>query len=292
MKLYFALYSIALMGLLVPEAHGKNVWGSRQNDKKQQKKTQFERINENFQKMDADVSDGEYSPNLSDLLEMVMNGGVNGLDLVIRAVTSINDQFRSEETKHFFSNLNIKQLMDSITDALGEGDDWTNTEFLSQLLTVSGRDLHSQGEMIMSQALSVLDRLQGAIGKKRKLAKIMEEVPEDLRPILSMILELDESAIRSLLAGALSSLTPMEQLMVNRIMSGDVSGFLSLWKQYLKQDGEVERVREWVLPFRSQLPDPFQNLLDDKVGFENYVFEVLEAASAIGKTADNKRKEL
>ena len=284
-----ASLALLVLGLMAPEAAGKTVWGSRKKERKQ-RKTSFEQLNEDYQELDLSAND-ESTDALTALLELSMNGEVDALGLLIQITDTFEEQFNSKETISFFKTLNIKEMLDAIVESTGEGDDWLNSDLVSQLHSVSGADLHSQGKSFVAQVSATLKHVQSVRKSKRKLEKALSDVPPDARPIFEMILELDASSLRSILAGAVSSLKPMEQLMLNKLLSGDISGCLSLLKQHLKQDGEIERMRQWLLPYKFQFPDPFRNILEDRTGFESYVFEMFDVASDIGKNS-NKLKEL
>jgi hypothetical protein len=291
------LASLALACLLLaPYATAKNVWGSRKK-KEKQPKTQFEQLNENFQ--DTGLFDSQDSSDpLTRLLTVAMTEDMDGIGLALKLVEMLALHFKTEETRAHFFDLDLRGLFDHVADGfadgLADGGDFMKNDMVSDMLSQSGEDVYNYVVSSIDMSSSFLSQIKVVGKSKRKLNKIMIDIPEDFRPVIAMLVELDAGTVRSMLAGVVSSLKPMEQLMLNKLMAGDLNGWLNLWKQYLQNDGDIERIRQWLVPMANQLPDELRDIVDDKVTFKNFMMDMFkfnDADDATTGTSSSWRKQ-
>ena len=180
-----------------------------------------------------------------------------------------SSQFKRDETKEYFTNFDIKDIMDSLS--------MENADMMNEFSTLSGEELYQSTLQQVDAFEELLQQFESSKHNKRKMTKLVDSLPEEIQPLFSALLELDSSSVRSMLAAAVSSLKPIEQLMLNKVLDGDMNGFTGLWKQYLQQDGQLENIRQYLLPFKGQFPDMFADMLDDKRTFKQHMLEMFDA---------------
>ena len=273
----WALVTAFVLNCALP-AESKNVWGTRNNQKKNKedkKKSAFEILQERHLQAD-DATD-----TLLDSMNSA-TGDISGIDLLIHfldkglELLDKPDFFELMLNVHSQVKATLPQIQEDMHEMKGAFGSF-GEEFNTIMTTMWDSDVTekiSQMKTVLKDLRVLAEELLKAKGSKRRLRSVLEKFPEEAREYVQLIVELDIENVRMLLMGVLGGLDPMEQMMFKMMLAGDFDGVQKMMRQYLKDDERLEKLRE-ILSRLVEGTVSDDHILLDKAKFKQFVLEML-----------------
>jgi hypothetical protein len=236
-------------------------------------------------------------------LEELGQQNLDGLGMLRRLVIAVQDLVGSAEVRDFFESGAFRDAMQQGAAALDgeaamptplEAEGVDEEEEVQELLNTARKqakdvlqstandyaNVYKSINSYISFAMGLIDQLQSARGSPRRMRKALSAVPEAAREIVELLTQLDHATVYSAIVNAVRELHPSEQAMLSKVVGGDLRGFASMLKTYLRNDEQkIAQIYSYVSENQAAFSMIPKRVLEDKLMFKLYLLQSLDEMS-------------